>query len=56
MTGLAERLIRLDVGFAAEAARRAAEHEMLLPLHLSLWADTVCGHRRRSREFERQQA
>lgn len=42
VTGLAGRSVRLDVGFTAEAARRAHKHGMLLPLHLSLWADTVC--------------
>lgn len=42
VTGIAERLVRLDVRFAAEAARRGAEYERLLPLHLTLWADTVC--------------
>lgn len=42
LTGLAERLIQFDVKFAAEAARRATEHERLLPLHLALWTDTVC--------------
>lgn len=42
VTGMVERLIQLDIRFAVEAIRRAAEHGTLLPLHLSLWADTVC--------------
>lgn len=42
VTGLAERLIRLDVLFAAAALRHASEHQRTLPLHLRLWAGTVC--------------
>lgn len=45
VTGLAERLAKLDVAIAAEAARRAGEHVRLLPLHVGLWADTVCAER-----------
>lgn len=42
VTGIAERLIQLDVRFAVEAIRRAAEYDTLIPLHVNLWADTVC--------------
>lgn len=41
-TTIAERSVRLDVGFAAEALRRVQAHRVVLPVHLSLWADTVC--------------
>lgn len=42
VTGIAERLVQLDVRFAVEAVRRAAEYGTLLPLQLNLWADTAC--------------
>ncbi|HEY2723293.1 MAG TPA: EAL domain-containing protein [Pseudonocardiaceae bacterium] len=45
VTGIAERLVHMDVTFAAQAARRAADYESVLPLHLFLWAATACAPR-----------
>lgn len=41
-TAIPERAVRMDVGFAAEALRRAHRHGVLQPLHLTLWAETLC--------------